>query len=198
MKKNISVLCVIGLLLAAFPLSGVQENPVAPRMRPALLVIDIQNAYLPMMAEADRKIGMEMINYAISLFRLHGFPIIRVYHVEPGFGPAQGSPEFEFPSSVPVKPDDPMIVKNFPSGFKKTSLDKLLKDKGVNTVFLCGLSAVGCVLATYHGAMDRDYRTFMVKDALISHDPVLTKAVQEICESVGYEALKAMLENAQK
>lgn len=167
-------------------------------MRPALLVIDIQNAYLPMMAEADKGLGMEMINAAIRLFRLHGFPVIRVYHVDPAFGPAQGSPEFAFPESVPIKTEDPMIVKNYPNAFKKTSLDGLLKEKGVNTVFLCGLSAVGCVLATYHGALDLDYQAFMVKDALISHNAALTKSVQDICDSVGYEVLRVMLENAQK
>lgn len=198
MRKNFCRLLAICLVLAAVPASGVQNKPEPARMRPALLVIDIQNAYLPLMAEADKGIGLNMINAAIELFRSHGFPVIRIYHTDPASGPAQGSPEFEFPSSTLIKPEDPMIVKNYPNGFKKTSLDKLLKEKGVNTVFLCGLSAVGCVLATYHGALDLDFKAFMVKYALISHDAALTKAVQEICESVGYEAVRAMLENAQK
>ena len=62
-------------------------------------------------------------------------------------------------------------------------------------MFLCGLSAVGCVLATYHGAMELDYDTFMVKDALISHDNALTKSVQEICRTIDYWPLKLLLEN---
>jgi nicotinamidase-related amidase len=186
------------LMMTAFPASAVQDKPEAERMRPALLVIDIQNAFLPMMAEADKKTALPMINSAIELFRAQGFPVIRIYHSDLKEGPAQGSPEFEFVSSALVKPDDPMIVKNYPDGFKKTSLEKLLRDKGVNTVFLCGLSAVGCVLATYFGALDLDYQMFMVKDALISHNAVLTKSVQDICVTVGYEAMRAMLENAKK
>lgn len=198
MKKIIAGLLAAGLAATALPVAAVQDAPEAKRMRPALLVIDIQNAYLPLMAEADKDLGMQMIDAAVRLFRFFGFPVIRVYHTDPRFGPLQGSPEFEFPDSVPVKPEDPMIVKNYPNGFKKTSLDKLLREKNVNTVFLCGLSAVGCVLATYFGAMDLDYRAFMVKDGLISHMPDLTGAVEEICSSVGYEAIQAMLENAQK
>ena len=138
---------------------------------------------------------MEMINYYIELFRANGFPVIRVYHTDPQRGPKPGSEEFEFPKTVAVKPDDPKIIKNYASAFKKTELDKLLKAKGCNTLFLCGLSAVGCVLATYHGAMDLDYDVFMLKDALISHDAALTKAVQEICKTIDYYALKLVLES---
>jgi len=65
-------------------------------------------------------------------------------------------------------------------------------------VFLCGLSAVGCVISTYYGASDLDYDVFMVRDALMSHNAEYTRVVQEFCDSVGYAALKIMLENARK
>ncbi|MHB8055465.1 MAG: cysteine hydrolase family protein [Candidatus Aminicenantales bacterium] len=198
MKKFILGLLAVLLTLAALPASAARDNPEEKRMRPALLVIDIQNAFLPQMAEADKGTALYMINAAIELFRAHGFSVIRVYHSDLKYGPAPGRLEFEFPASALIKPDDPMIVKNYPNGFKKTSLDKLLREKGVNTVFLCGLSAVGCVLATYHGALDLDYEAFMVKSSLLSHDAALTRSVQEICETVGYEALRVMLENAKK
>jgi len=167
---------------------------VPARIKPALLVIDIQNAYLPLMDEKDKQPGMEMINSVITLFRANGFPIVRVYHTDPQRGPKPGSEAFEFPKTVAIRPDDAKIIKNYPNGFKKTGLDKLLRGKGCNTLYLCGLSAVGCVLATYHGAMDLDYDAFMVKDALISHRSALTRAVQEICRTIDYDALKQSLE----
>lgn len=160
---------------------------------PALLVIDIQNAFLPRMDEKDKKLGMEMINYYIELFRGNGLPVIRVYHSSPNVGPNPGSEEFEFPKTVAVKDDDAKIVKNYPSAFRKTDLDKLLKEKGCNTLFLCGLSAVGCVISTYYGAKDLDYDVFMLRDALISHDAAKTKAVQEICSTIDYSALWLVL-----
>ena len=170
----------------------------AAGMKPALLVIDIQNAYLPRMDEKDVKVGMEMINYYIGLFRANGFPVIRVYHSDLKMGPKPDSEEFQFPKTVAVLADDPQVVKNYGNAFKKTDLDKMLKAKGCDTLFLCGLSAVGCVLATYHGARDLDYDAFMLKNALISHDATLTQAVQQISRTIDYSVLKLLLENIRK
>lgn len=186
------------LILAA---AAVWADPVVQKkqMKPALLVIDIQNEYLKMMPDREKEIAMSwMIPAVIQLFRERGFPVIRVYNTDPQYGPKPGTEAFEFPSTVPVKPDDPKIVKNFPSAFKKTDLDKLLREKGCNTLFLCGLSAVGCVLATYHGAMDLDYDAFMIKDALMSHNSSYTDAIEDILDAVGYNAVKVMVDNAQK
>ena len=196
MKKTALVLIVVmlGFVPALSPAATQQAAPA--KMKPALLVIDIQNAFLPKMSEQDRKLGMEMITYYIELFRKNGSPIIRVYHTDPQYGPKPDSEAFEFPKSVSVKADDPRIIKNYSNAFNKTNLDSVLKEKGCNTLFLCGLSAVGCVLATYFGAEDHDYKVMMLKDALISHDRALTKAVQEFCETISYTPLKLLLENA--
>jgi len=197
--KRVCALTVFVLMTAAMVTgqAGSEKNKVQ-LMKPALLVIDIQNACLPLMSPGDKDVAMWMINAAIELFRESGFPIIRVYHTDPQQGPAPGTKPFEFPSSVRIKPDDPKIIKNYPSAFKKTDLEKMLREKGCNTLFLCGLSAVGCVLATYHGARDLDFNVFLVKDALLSHNATYTNYVEEISETVGFEAIRVMLENSQK
>jgi nicotinamidase-related amidase len=194
--KKIASVTLASVLVTAMWLAGATEAKPAPaKTRPALLVIDVQNAYLPYMDEKDKNMALEGINYYIGLFRASGFPVIRVYHTDPAGGPPAGSEAFAFAKTVAVRDDDAMVTKNFPSAFKKTDLDRLLKAKGCNTLFLCGLSAVGCVLATYHGALDLDYDAFMLKGALISHDAGLTKAVQEICRTADYYSLKLLLEN---
>jgi nicotinamidase-related amidase len=196
MNRRLVVLSLVVLLVWSALVASAAEKAASPKMKPALVVMDLQNAYLPYMDEKDKKVGMDMINHVIALFRDNGFPIIRVYHTEPGEGPAPGTEAFEFPKTVAIRDDDPKIVKNYGSAFKKTDLDKVLRDKGVNTVFLVGLSAVGCVLATYHGADDLDYNVFMVKHALISHDATLTKSVYDICSTISYGPLKLLLETA--
>jgi len=70
----------------------------------------------------------------------------------------------------------------------------MLRDKGINTVFLCGLSAVGCVLATYYGAMDRGFDVFMVKDAITSHNAEYTDVIEGITDTVSFKTLQFMLE----
>ncbi|MBZ5590425.1 MAG: isochorismatase family protein [Acidobacteriia bacterium] len=196
MSRRIPVFSVVGVLMALAVTATAAEKPLPPKMKPALVVMDIQNAFLPYMDEQDKKVGLDTINYVIALFRDNGFPVVRVYHTDPGEGPKPGTEAFEFPKSVAVKDDDPKIVKNYANAFKKTDLDKLLHEKGVNTVFLAGLSSVGCVLATYHGAGDLDYRVFMVKHALISHDRTLTKAIYDICDNINYGSLELLLETA--
>jgi nicotinamidase-related amidase len=193
-KTLIPAVLVATAFLSAAAVAGAPQ--IENRMKPVLLVIDIQNQFLNLMSREDRDLRMYVLGAAVELFRAKGYPIVRVYHTDPESGPKPGTEAFEFPSSVPVKPEDPMVVKNHPNAFKKTNLDALLRDKGCNTVFLCGLSAVGCVLATDLGGEDLGYTTFMIKDAVLSHNAEYTRSVESIRDAVGYKALKAMLENA--
>jgi nicotinamidase-related amidase len=178
------VLGFVVLLAGSFVSCGERQPGQAAvpgvSIRPALLVIDIQNEYLPVMDQKDVKPGMEAINTAIGIFRKYHYPVIRVHHSEIGQGPAPGTEAFEFPKTVPVTVDDPQIVKNYPSAFTKTSLDSLLKAQGCNAVYLCGLSAVGCVLATFFGGMDRGYDTYMVREGIISHKADYTDVIRNI------------------
>lgn len=168
---------------------------VAPG-RPALVVMDVQNAFMPMMDAADTGMGVVMINATIEVFRSHDLPVIRVYHTDPTRGPQQGTEAFDFPDAVGVRDSDPMVVKHQASAFNGTELDRVLREQGVDTVFLSGLSAVGCVLATYFDADRLGYRVFMVRNGLMSHKAALTESVEEMTSAVGYEAISYMLDAA--
>ena len=198
MKFSFISKITLGFLLLTLAGLFAQDNqanpPAKEQIKPALLVIDIQNLYLPYMSEDDKKMGMEIINGAIWLFRQHNLPVIRVYHTDLNFGPKPGTEPFEFPKSVIVNESDPKIIKNFPSAFVKTDLDKILKEKGCNTLFLCGLSSVGCVLATYHGAQEREYKVFMIKGGIMSHNSAYTNVIENISETVTFDTLSFMLD----
>jgi nicotinamidase-related amidase len=198
MKKILSVIILIALFGAGNCFS--QDNNVqkSKRMKPALLVIDIQNTFLPMVPDREKEVGMYMINAMIDLFRKNGFPIIRVYHQDLVEGPKTDSEAFEFPTTVQIKPEDPRVIKHYGDGFNKTDLDKIIKEKGCNTVFMCGLSAVGCVLATYIGAENHDVKAFLIKDAIMSHNSTYTDNIEEIFGAISYDVVKTMLENAEK
>jgi len=198
MKKILSTIILISIFSigSCYSQDNIAKKP--QRMKPALLVIDIQNAYLPMVPDHEKEVGMYMINAMIDLFRKNGFPIIRVYHQDLVEGPKTDSEPFEFPSTVLIKPEDPRVIKHYGDGFNKTELDKIIKDKGCNTVFLCGLSAVGCVLATYIGAENHDYKVFLIKDAIMSHNSTYTDNIEEIFGAINYDVVKVMLENSEK
>ena len=196
MKRFCCLFLCVALMMGSVAFAGERDKD-KKEMKPVLLVMDIQNQYLEYMDDDDRDMSMYMINAAIALFREHGLPVIRVYHTNPEYGPEPGTEEFAFPESVVIEESDPKIVKNHPSAFTKTDLEKLLKEKECNTVFICGLSAVGCVFATYHGAMEREFDVFMVKNALLSHKEEYTDMVEDITGAVSYTAMKAMLEYTQ-
>ena len=167
------------------------------QVRPVLIVMDLQNQFMPYMAEKSSKLTIDTINGTIALFRQCDFPVIRVYHTDPQMGPPIDTDEFQFDPAFHIEDSDPKFVKNFPNAFKKTDLHNFLQEKDCNTLFLCGLSAVGCVLATYFSAFDLDYNVFMLKNGLMSQDSSFTKFVEDAMESVSYYTLKFILTSRQ-
>lgn len=184
------------ILLAAVSILTAQDKPEP--IRPALIIIDVQNQFIPMVEEREKMFAFNYINGYIEVFRKHGFPVIRVYHTDKDWGPAEGTPEFEFPADIAIRPEDPMVVKNYANAFNKTELEAIIKETGANTLFLCGLSSVGCVLATWFGAKDLDINAFMLKDAMMSHNPSYTDQAEDMFDAIGYEAVKVMLDSAIK
>jgi nicotinamidase-related amidase len=197
MRKVFIIISTVLVIVGALQAQG-KDEASSKRMRPALIVIDIQNQFLPMVPEREKEVSLYMINEFIDLFRKNGFPIIQVHHTDPQSGPKPGTEAFEFPATVRIKTEDPLVVKNYGNSFKKTDLQKILQEKKCNTVFLCGLSSVACVMATYFGARDLDYNAFMLKDAIMSHNSNYTDDIEEIYGALNYEAVEIMLANSEK
>ena len=196
MRRVMFFTLLASAVLAPAVLAADEAPVAAAKGKPALIVMDIQNAFMPYMDEEETEGAMPMINATIELFRKHGLPVIRVYHTDPAYGPQPGTEPFEFPATIRIQDSDPMVVKTHPSAFNQTELDRILREQGADTVFLTGLSAVGCVLATYFDADRLDYRVFMVRGGLISHKAALTESVEEMTGAVGYEAIAYMLDAA--
>lgn len=194
MKRVITLLITLLLITSAVSFSQDVKEPAA--LKPALLVIDIQNAFLDMIPEQDREMGMMYINALIELFRSKGYPVIRVYHSSKEYGVVDGTPGFEFPATVVIKPEDPKVIKTYGDGFNKTDLDRVIKESGSNTLFLSGLSAVGCVLATWIGAENHDYKAFLVKDAIMSHNSAYTDNIEVMFDAVSYDVVKLIIESS--
>jgi nicotinamidase-related amidase len=164
------------------------------KIKPALLVIDIQNRFLGTISGRDKELAIFFINSLIDLFHKHELPVIRIYHHNEENGPKPGTEEFEYPDNVLKGPEDVQIIKTYSDSFNKTNLHEILWEKGCNTLFLCGLSAVGCVLATRIGAFNNDYKAFIVKDAIMSHNTDYTKNVEAMFNAVSLDIVKLIIE----
>jgi ureidoacrylate peracid hydrolase len=78
-----------------------------------------------------------------------------------------------------VSPDsviDLVITKRRYSAFVDTLLDSVLKDGGIDTLVICGLTTECCVDSTVRDAFHRDYHVFLAGDACGSYDSALHDA----------------------
>lgn len=82
---------------------------------------------------------------------------------------------------------DEWVINKYASGaFGNTILDKVLRDNGIDTIFLSGTDTAGCVLSTAFGALDRGYRVIVVEDACISNRADTHEAAVKILELFSY------------
>ena len=82
-----------------------------------------------------------------------------------------------------LKPEDTDVIidKNRPSSFYATRLESYLRAQQIENVVVCGVTTNICVETTVRDASQRDFRTFVVRDA-----------VGEVDDFRGQTALKAM------
>ncbi len=164
-------------------------------MKPALLVIDIQKAWLNDSAELRESVNrrLDVMNAAIKWFREREYPIVAVYHESSDGKVTPGTDVFEFTSAVEIEKKDLRITKHYANSFNKTGLDMTLRQLSCETVVIVGLSASGCALATYFGAEDCDFHAYMVKGGVASHDEGHIRFAEEICETLSVDEFEYRL-----
>lgn len=68
-------------------------------------------------------------------------------------------------------PGEHVIEKQWASGFFKTGLDALLREQGVDSVVVTGLTTSGCVRATAVDGLQCDYRVVVPRQAVGDRNP---------------------------
>jgi len=164
-------------------------------MKPALLVIDIQNEFFNRNQACDDslKSSIAYINAAIDLFREKNLPIVVIQHKSEEQGLVPGKSGFDVHDSVQLKPQDLRIAKTYGNSFTKTGLAERLRKLGVDTVIVTGFCAEYCVLSTCRGAQDFDFTPIILKGSLASENAEHIRFVEEITETISYGALKTLL-----
>jgi len=160
--------------------------------RPALLVVDVQNDFCPGGAlgvpDGDRIVPR--INRTIQLFVRRGLPVLatrdwhprETKHFKP-FGGAwpphcvQGTKGARFHPKLALPKHAVILSKGMDpdqdsySGFQALSpqgrdLESVIRDLGIDEVFLCGLATDYCVRATALDATRRGIRVRVLGDAI--------------------------------
>ncbi len=167
-------------------------------LRPALFVQDIQNYWLyePDSNKDLRKSvekRLDVINAAIDWFRKNKLPVIIGYTVDKDQGLVPGTKSFEVPETIHIKQTDPWVTKLHASAFANPELGAILKREGCDTMLIVGLSASGCVLATYFSAPDWGVRPYLVKGGVASANERHVVFAEEICETISVKELGSEL-----
>jgi nicotinamidase-related amidase len=164
-------------------------------MKPALLVIDIQDEFFNSNQVCDNslKSAIEYINAAIAYFREKNLPIIAIQHKNTEHGLTPGKPGFDVHKNVDLNPQDLRLVKTYSNSFVKTELAERLRELEVDTVIVTGFCAEYCVLSTYRGAQDLDFTPIILKGSLASENAEHIRFVEEITEIISLGALKTLL-----
>lgn len=152
----------------------------------ALLVVDVQNDFLPggslAIPRGDEVISV--LNHCLATFEAHGLPIFATrdwhppdhcsFHVQGGPWPihcvagtqgAEFAPGLQLPPSTSVISKATSSERDAYSGFEGTDLDGQLRRAGVKRLFVGGLATDYCVLNTVKDALALGYQVVHLVDA---------------------------------
>ncbi len=183
-----------------------QQDPseLNPRRGDALIVVDVQNDFLPggALAVPQGDAVIAPLNRYLALFHGRGLPIFatRDWHpkdhcsFQARGGPwpphcIAGTPGAAFPSALALPEGTAVISKATTpdeeaySGFQGTDLARRLREAGVARVFVGGLATDYCVQATVTDALQAGFAVVVLTDAV---RPV------EVHPGDGRRALEAM------
>lgn len=83
---------------------------------------------------------------------------------------AAGTEEIEIIPELAPRENDIVIDKSRPSSFYGTRLEPILTSGGIRNLVVCGVTTSMCVETTVRDAGQRDYWTFVVRDAVAEVD----------------------------
>ncbi|CAF1264046.1 unnamed protein product [Didymodactylos carnosus] len=97
----------------------------------------------------------------------------------------RGEPGQAIVADVAPLPTEFVIDKPGKGAFYNTNLAKLLEEKEIHRLIVCGVTTDGCVQTTLREANDRGYECLLVEDATASYTPEFKEITLEMLRSQG-------------
>jgi nicotinamidase-related amidase len=144
------------------------------RSKTAVLIMDYQNRQLSSFSEDFREAIIARANAVLDKARQESVPVL---YVEVRRG--ERTPETEIHTSILPRPGEPVFTKSRVGPFSTTDLDETLKNQGIETLVLMGISTSGCVLSTVRWAADIDYKLIVVSDCCADRDEEVNRVLME-------------------
>ncbi len=139
----------------------------------ALILIDIQQGFDDPLWGRRNNLNAEA-NMAALLYawRQTGRPIFHIQHLsQDAHSPLRtGSPGSEFKDVVRPQGEEPIIQKQVNSAFIGTDLEERLRQEGITTLIITGLTTNHCVETTTRMAGNLGFLTHFISDATATFD----------------------------
>ncbi|MGI5201205.1 cysteine hydrolase family protein [Spirillospora sp. CA-108201] len=138
-------------------------------MNRALLVIDVQESFRrrPVWEAVSAPDIAARAARLTDAARAAGDLVVWILHAEPGsggpFDPALG--HVRLMDGLAPAPGEPVLTKTSRNAFTTTGLQRLLTERGVTEVAVCGIQTEQCCETTARLAADLGYRVTFVTDA---------------------------------
>lgn len=126
-----------------------------------LLVVDVQVGVMAGAWDAARVIGK--VARTVERARLQGVPVLWVQHASDEL--PHGSAAWQWVPELVPAPGEPLVPKQFNSGFEDTVLEAELARLGATHIVLAGAATNWCIRATAYAALERGYDLTLVSDA---------------------------------
>jgi nicotinamidase-related amidase len=146
-------------------------------MNNCLILIDFQNDYF-----SDGNMELVGIEEAASNaqtllneFRKSKSTVIHIQHISARPGATfflPGTDGAKIHPKVSPKDDEVIVVKNFPNGFRDTTLLEILKNERIENLVICGAMSHMCIDATTRAAFDLGFNCIVAEDACTTKDLV--------------------------
>lgn len=152
-------------------------------MKPALIIIDIQNDYFPggkMALEGSPEASLQAAKL-LEAFRARGLPLVHIQHVSNRPGASfflPGTEGVDIHANVAPRAGETVIQKHFPNSFRATGLLEHLRGLEVDQLVIAGMMTHMCVDATTRAAFDLGF------SCSLAHDACATRAVAFGAQSV--------------
>ena len=88
----------------------------------------------------------------------------------------RGEPGHDIIKELYPLPTEPVIDKPGKGAFYQTDLELVLKNRGIDTLFVCGVTTEVCVNTTIREANDRGFRCIALSDCCASYFPKFHEA----------------------
>jgi biuret amidohydrolase len=88
----------------------------------------------------------------------------------------RGEPGHDIIPELYPLPSEPVIDKPGKGAFYQTDLELMLKNRGIDTLFVCGVTTEVCVNTTVREANDRGFRCIVLSDCCASYFPKFHEA----------------------